>query len=330
MITNPHFAQLVQPPAAGSMAGRVDTLFLTLLAVAGLVLVTLGGVILVFLVRYRRGSDAPRPPLRIREWKFEAAWITATTVIFLGIFGWGASVYLELERPPANAMDLDVVARQWMWDVRQPNGRREFNTLHVPVGRPIRLRMTSEDVIHSLFVPAFRIKQDIVPGRRTDVWFEATRPGTYHLFCAQYCGTSHAAMIGEVVAQSPADYAAWLARGNISGTLAEQGRALLVRYGCSGCHTAGSTVHAPLFARKSGQLVPLSDGSFVSFDEAYIRDSILEPGKQIAAGYPNVMPSFRGVIPEGELLALTAYLKSLASDSPAATPAGSSTPEAKP
>jgi len=216
------------------------------------------------------------------------------------------------------------VARQWMWDVRQPNGRREFNTLHVPMNQPIRLRMTSEDVIHSFYVPAFRIKHDIVPGRRTDTWFEATRTGTYHLFCAQYCGTSHAAMTGEVIVQTQAEYAAWLAAGGVSGSLAERGRTLLVRYGCTGCHAAGSTVHAPALEHRYGQAVPLAEGSFARFDEAYIRDSILEPGKQVAAGYPNVMPSFRGVIPEGELLELIAYLKSMGTDAPAPAP------EAKP
>lgn len=205
-----------------------------------------------------------------------------------------------------------MIGRQWMWDVRHGNGRREFDALHVPVGQPVRLRLTSEDVIHSFFVPAFRIKQNVVPGQRVDLWFEVTAAGSYHLFCSQYCGTNHAGMTGEVIAQSPEDYAAWLAAGNTDGLPAERGRRLFMRYGCSGCHATGTTAHAPMLAGLYGRLVPLEGGTMARVDDAYLRDSILEPTKQIAAGYPAaVMPSFKRVIPEGDLLELIAYLKSL-------------------
>jgi cytochrome c oxidase subunit 2 len=270
---------------------------------------------LMFLIRYRRGSNAPRPPLRIKQWKIEAGWISVTTLIFLGFFAWGTRVYLDLERPPANAMDIEVIGRQWMWDVRQGNGRREFDTLHVPLGQAIRLRLTSEDVIHSFFVPAFRIKQDVVPGKVVNTWFEATKVGTYHLFCSQYCGTKHAGMVGEVIVQTPKDYAAWLAAGNSTGDLATHGRQLFVRYGCSACHAPTSTVHAPDLAGRYGTLVQLEGGELVKFDDEYLRDSILEPNKQVAAGFPAVMPSFKSIIPEGDLLELISYLKSLPAES---------------
>ena len=196
--------------SASGLAPRVDALFWTLV-VGGVGMVALLGTLnLVFLIRYRRGSPARRGPLAIATWKIETGWIVATTVIFTGVFAWGAQIYLDEERPPAGATVIDVVARQWMWDIRQPNGRREFNTLHVPLNQAIVLRLTSEDVIHSLFVPAFRLKQDVVPGKVVTAWFIATRPGSYRLFCSQFCGTAHASMIGEVIAQTPRDYAAWL------------------------------------------------------------------------------------------------------------------------
>jgi cytochrome c oxidase subunit 2 len=307
-------------PQGSSMAPRVDGVFIGLLAMSGLLVALLLALNLTFLVRYRRGSRASRAPLRWPVWKIEAGWITVTTLVFLGFFAWGASIYLDLEHPPANATVIEVVGRQWMWDVRHGNGRREFDTLHVPVGQVIRLQLTSEDVIHSFFVPAFRIKQDVVPGKTINTWFEATQPGTYHLFCTQYCGTKHAGMIGEVIAQTPEEYAAWLTSGNVENELADRGRRLFLRYGCSGCHAPSSTVHAPPLEGLYGKRVPLEGGGFVTVDDAYLRDSILEPAKQIAGGYPNVMPSFKGVIPEGDLLDLLSYLKSLADATPAPTP----------
>ncbi len=308
-------------PQASTLAPRVDGIFFALLLASVLVVVLLGILNLAFLIRYRRGSPAPRGPVRIPTWKIETGWISATTVVFLGFFAWGASVYLDAERPPAGANAIDVVARQWMWDVRHENGRREFNTLHVPLHQPVVLRLTSEDVIHSFFVPAFRVKQDVVPGKTVTAWFEPTRAGTYHIFCSQFCGTMHAAMTGEVVVQTPEAYAAWLAEGNPAGDPAERGRRLFVRYGCSGCHAPTSTVHAPPLEGVYGHLVPLDGGQFARADDEYLRDSILEPAKQVAAGYAPVMPSFKGVIPEGDLVEVLAYLRSLANATPAPTPA---------
>lgn len=298
-------------PNASTMAPRVDAAFLGLLVLSCVVVAVLLALNVTFLIRYRRGSAAARGPMKIATWKIETGWIVGTTLVFLVIFAEGAHIYLDQERPPADAYTIDVVGRQWMWDIRQPNGRRELDTLHVPVGRPIRLRMTSEDVIHSFFVPAFRLKQDVVPGKTVNTWFEATQPGTYHLFCAQYCGTKHAGMIGEVIAQSPEDYAAWLETGTVGNLATDRGARLFLRYGCSGCHAPASAVAAPALGGIYGKLVPLDGGQFARVDDAYLRDSILEPGKQIAAGYKPVMPSFKGVISEGDLIELIAYLKSL-------------------
>jgi cytochrome c oxidase subunit 2 len=254
----------------------------------------------------------------------ESFWIAATTVGFLGFFYWGASIYLDLERTPADAYEINVVGRQWMWDVRHPNGRREFDELHVPVNQPIRLVLSSEDVIHSFFVPSFRIKQDVVPGKIVSLWFNATKAGSYRLFCTQFCGTKHEEMGGQVVVMSPEDYAQWLERGNISGSAATRGRELYTRYGCNGCHDQPSFIHAPSLANVYQQRVPLQDGRIVRADDQYLRDSILQPEKDIVAGYQPIMPSFQGVIPEGDLLELLSYLRSLSP--PPAAGSSSSTP----
>lgn len=306
--------------SASTAAAGVDHLTLALLAASALV----AGVLLVlnlgFIIRYRAGSAAPRPPLRISSGKIEAAWIAGTTIIFLGFFAWGAKLYLEEERAPAGAYDIAVVGRQWMWDIHQPNGRREFDELHVPIHTPVRLLLTSEDVIHSFYVPAFRLKQDVVPGKTVSLWFDATKPGRYAILCSEFCGSKHAEMTGVIVAEEPAQYAAWLAQDAIApGT---RGRLLFARYGCASCHEPGSTVRAPLLAGLYGRTVPVAGGGTVLADEAYLRDSILLPNKVVVAGYQPVMPSFRGVIPAGDLLELIAYLKALGREAPAAAGKG--------
>lgn len=296
---------------ASRIAPRIDRAFLGVAGGSALLLFILAAWLLYVLVRYRSGSPAPRPPLGIAQWKIEAGWITATTLLFLGFFFWGASVYLDIYRARPGAHDIHVIGRQWMWDIRHPDGRREFDELHVPVGQPVRLLLSSEDVIHSFYVPAFRLKQDAVPGKVVALSFEPTRTGQFQLFCAEYCGTKHSGMSGTVFVMPPAEYAAWLESGGTRVDEASDGRALVTRYGCTGCHSAASNVHAPLFEGLYGLRVPLADGRFVEADSAYMRDSILEPLKDVAAGYQPVMPSFRGVIPEGDLLEIISYLKSL-------------------
>lgn len=294
---------------ASSIAPAVDHLTWALMAASTFLILVVFGLIGVFLIRYREGSAAPRGPWPVTEWKVETAWIAGTTLGFLAFFFCGARVFLRIESPPAGAEEIHVTGRQWMWDIRQPNGRREFDTLHVPLGSPIVLRLTSEDVIHSFYVPSFRLKQDVVPGKEVALWFTATRPGTYPIFCSEFCGSKHAEMGGEVIVQQPEDYAAWLAGHPAPGGPLAAGRALFVKYGCSGCHEAGSIVHAPRLEGLYGTRAPQADGSFAQVDEAYLRDCILQPEKTRVAGYLPVMPSFRGVIPEAELTEIIAYLR---------------------
>src|SRR5581483_5283829 len=218
----------------------------------------------------------------------------------------------ERASAPPDAMEVFVVAKQWMWKLQHPGGQREIDELHVPRGRAVKLVMTSQDVIHSFYVPAFRLKQDVLPGRYTEMWFVATTAGRFHLFCAEYCGTDHAHMGGDVVVMEPAAFDQWLNEHRGAADMATRGEMLFRQYGCSGCHGQNATVHAPNLAGIFGKPVPLSDGTTVIADERYIRDSILLPRKEVAAGYPPIMPSFAGQIEEDDILDLIAYVKSLA------------------
>jgi cytochrome c oxidase subunit 2 len=306
---------------ASTAAAPIDHAALGLLIASAVLLTVLGALNLYFIVRYRRGSSAPRPPSTLESWKIETLWIIGTTAIFLGFFAWGARIYLQVERPPAGADEIAVIGRQWMWDIRQPNGRREFNELHVPIRTNIRLLLTSEDVIHSFFVPAFRLKQDVVPGKEVSLWFNATQEGEFSFYCSEFCGSKHANMIGVIVAESPERYAAWLSQGDSAAERFVRGSVLYQRYGCSGCHTQPSAVHAPSLQGIYGQQVPVTGGGFAQVDDLYLRDCILAPGKVAPAGYPLIMPSFQGVVPEGDLVELIAYIKQLrADDRPEPTP----------
>jgi cytochrome c oxidase subunit 2 len=235
----------------------------------------------------------------------------ATLSCFLVFFGWGAYVYLRTHEAPRDALEVTVVAKQWMWKFEHPDGHRELDELHVPVGKPVLLTMTSQDVIHSLFVPDFRIKQDVLPGRYTRVWFEATTPGEYDLFCTQYCGTSHAGMSAKVVALPPSEYQAWLQSGiaRVASTGSDRGRKLYERMACVSCHGGGSQVRAPSLGGVFAKPVHLSDGQEVVADENYLRESILNPQAKIVAGYDPLMPSFAGMLSEDDVLDLIAYLK---------------------
>ena len=299
---------------ASSAAARFDALMLTLTLITGAMALVLAALIFFFSIRYRKGSKADRsnPPSGAKG--LEAAWTLAPLVIFIAIFAWAAVDYMRLYDPPAGAMPVFVVAKQWMWKVEYPNGRREIDELHVPLGKPVKLVMTSQDVIHSFFVPAFRVKQDVVPGRYTSLWFKATRAGTYHLFCAEYCGTGHSAMRGRVIVMPADAFAHWLQQGNTGSGIAAQGFALFRKYGCSGCHSAGSTVHAPDLTGLLGRTVHLQDGRTLVADEGYIRDSIMLPRKDVVAGYAPIMPSYQGQISEEDVLALIEYIRQTGAD----------------
>lgn len=307
----------LHPPADSSLATRVDVLFYAVLALTGLVTLVIAVVIVYFATKYRHGSPADRrmetgAALRKRRHRIEIAWIVTPLLLFLGMFAWAADLYYTHAAPPAKATEVYVVGKQWMWKLEHAGGQREIDELHVPAGRPVKLIMTSQDVIHSFFMPVFRIKQDVLPGRYTMLWFTATRPGDYHLFCSQYCGTDHAHMIGHVVVMEPAAFERWLASGNGSPSMAQAGAALFRRYGCSGCHGASASVHAPKLEGLFGHRVQLSDGSSVVADERYLHDSVMLPRKDIVAGYEPIMPSFQGQIAEDDLLDIVEYIKSLA------------------
>ncbi|MGE5470515.1 MAG: cytochrome c oxidase subunit II [Bacteroidota bacterium] len=298
------------PVAASNIAEKVDQVLLGLFLITGVVAVAVAALIIFFSIRYRRGSRADRsnPPAGYRP--LEIAWIIAPLLIFIAIFIWAARNYVDFYRPPADAMPVFVVAKQWMWKLEHQNGKREIDELHVPVGRPVRLVMTSQDVIHSFFVPAFRTKQDILPGRYTSIWFTATKAGEYHLFCAEYCGSQHSMMGGRIVAMEASDFARWLQVGTPDAGMAARSFELFRHYGCSGCHAAGSSVHAPDLNGLLGHSVHLADGRTVVADEAYIRDSILLPRKDVVAGFVPIMPSFAGQITEEDLMAIIEYIRS--------------------
>jgi cytochrome c oxidase subunit 2 len=206
------------------------------------------------------------------------------------------------------------MGKQWMWKAQHPLGKSEINMLHVPVNQPVKLIMTSQDVIHSFYIPAFRVKKDVLPGRYTELWFEATKTGEYHLFCAEYCGTEHSQMIGSVVVMEQLEYERWLS-GNVAGeSMAAAGQRLFEQRGCASCHAGTSDARGPALAGLFGKEVQLEDGRTVTADESYLRESILNPQAKVVAGYSPVMPTFEGQISEEGLLQLVAYIKSLEGD----------------
>jgi cytochrome c oxidase subunit 2 len=299
------------PDQASIIAARLDYLFYFLTAVSVIFTVLIFLAVLYFAIKYRRGSMAdrsgPGAPHSLEPW-----FIAVPFVIVMVIFFWGSSLYFSISRPPAGALEIYVTGRQWMWKMQHPSGVREINELHVPLGRPVRLIMVSEDVIHSFFVPAFRVKMDVLPGRYTGVWFEATKLGEFRLFCTEYCGTKHSGMIGRVVVMEPSRYEAWLTGGGgIAGSPVTAGEALFQRYGCAGCHRPGAQPQGPLLQDLYGTQVQLASGETVLADDQYLRESILQPQSKIVAGYPPVMPTFQNLLGEAQLQQLLAYIKSL-------------------
>jgi cytochrome c oxidase subunit 2 len=299
------------PESASTQSGWVDGVFFYSLAISVFFTVLICALILFFSIKYRRGANVDRSKPVTHNTPLEVFWIGVPMLMALVLFFWATYVFFHMYNYPRDATEIYVLGRQWMWETNHKEGRREINTLHVPVGRPIRLTMTSEDVIHSFYIPAFRTKQDVVPGRYSSLWFQATKPGTYHLFCAEYCGTLHSGMIGNVVVMEPSDFQEWLASGSVKESMAAEGEKLFRQYGCSGCHGRNATVRAPMLEGVYGHAVPLSTGQIVTADERYIRDSILLPRSQVAAGYDPVMPTFEGKVSEGDLLKLISYIKSI-------------------
>jgi cytochrome c oxidase subunit II len=304
------------PEQASTFAERVDALYYYLLSVSGFFVLLIFALIFYFAVKYRRRSEGEQTPPILGSIPLEVVWIVIPFILVMIMFVWGASLYFTAFSPPANAMEIFVIGKQWMWKVQHPEGRREIDELHVPVGYPVKLTITSQDVIHSFYIPAFRIKMDAVPGRYTSTWFEASKTGTFHLFCAEYCGTAHAGMGGRVVVMKPSEYEQWLRTGAPEDSLVAAGGRLFQQLGCSGCHSQNSIIRAPLLDGIYGKPVPLQSGQVVLADESYIRDSILLPQKDVVAGYAPVMPPFQGRISEEELMQIIAYIRFLGEEGP--------------
>ncbi len=311
----------LHPEQASSFAGDVDSLYFFLTAVSAFFTLLIFVAIVYFAIKYRRrpGDEEPPRPI-LGSLRLEILWSVIPFLFSMIFFFWGARTYFKIARPPANAMEMYVVGKQWMWKIQHPNGTREINTLHVPLGQPVKLIMSSQDVIHSFYIPAFRVKQDVLPGRYTVLWFEATKVGEFHLFCAEYCGTQHSGMIGKVVVMEPQAYEAWL-----SGTVPDEppavaGQRLFASLGCLTCHGSQAPTMAGLF----GSDVPLENGRTVRADEHYLRRSIMDSTADIVQGYKPIMPSFRGQISEEQLSSLIAYIKSLqnVSRNPSTMPSG--------
>src|SRR5580700_8312567 len=298
------------PVRAAAGAGNVDALYIFLLALSTFMCAAIFTMILVFATKYRHRLGVEAEQIEGSS-ALEITWSIIPLGIFMVIFVWGAVIYFHERTPPQGASEVYVVAKQWMWKLEHAEGQREINELHVPVGRDVKLIMTSQDAIHSFYVPAFRMKQDVLPGRYTVAWFRAIKPGTYHLFCAEYCGTQHSGMIGSIVVQEPAQYEAWMSGGS-TGPLSATGEKIFAELGCVTCHRSDSQGRGPNLQGVFGKPVLLEGGRTVLADENYLRESILDPGAKIVNGYKPVMPTFQGLVSEEQLNALVAYVKSMA------------------
>jgi cytochrome c oxidase subunit 2 len=299
------------PHQASTQAGQVDALYFFMVAVTAFFSLLIATLIVFSAVKFRRRSPDEVGAAIHGSLALELLWTIIPLFIVLGMFGWGAKVFFDLTRAPAGAMEVFVVGKQWMWKVQHMGGQREINQLHVPVGRPVKLIMGSEDVLHSYYIPAFRVKADVIPGRYNTLWFEASRPGTYHLFCAEYCGTRHSGMIGSVIAMEPAEFQQWLGGGPATASPVDAGAKLFTDLACISCHSGASGARGPSLANVFGHEVALQDGSKVLADEAYIRESIVNPQAKIVAGFQPAMPTFQGLVTEEQLLQLIAYVRSL-------------------
>jgi cytochrome c oxidase subunit II len=311
------------PEQASNFAPNVDALMAFLILVSVFFTVAISAAVVFFILKFRRKAENEIGVPIHGDMRLESMWIVVPAFIALAMFAGGAVVYVDFRHAPQDTLDLYVIGKQWMWKIQQPNGRREINEMHVPVGRDVKLVLASEDVIHDFFVPAFRVKMDVVPGHYNTMWFRPTKAGHYHFFCSQYCGTNHAVMGGWVTVMEPADYAAWL-----SGSTGQDvdpvvaGEKLFAEKACSTCHLGNGTGRAPSLNGVYGGTVRLADGSTVTADEAYIRESILFSNAKIVAGYQPLMPSFEGQLTEEQIMSLTAYIKSLQSQPVPATGAG--------
>ncbi len=299
------------PPSASSIATEMDLLYLFITAICAFFTVVVTALVVYFTIRYKRRHDAEVGADIHGSLVLELTWTFIPFVLAMVMFGWGASLFYRMSKPPSDAMDITVVGKQWMWKVQHPEGVREINELHVPLGRNVRLTMGSEDVIHDFSIPAFRTKMDVVPGKFTTLWFQATQVGTYTIFCDQYCGTRHSGMIGQVIVMPPQDYEAWIAGGRTGQSAMQNGERLFAELSCITCHKADSTGRGPSLLGLYGSAVQLTDGRRVEADDNYLRESILNSQAKIVQGYQPIMPTFQGQISEENMLELIAYVKAL-------------------
>ena len=316
------------PEAASSVAGDVDRLYIFLIALTGSAVVLVITLAIFFAVKYRRTADNQVPMYEPENKYLEYSWIVLPFIAFMVIYFWSAQVYFKMQRPPDDALEVWGTAKRWMWKFQHLGGQSEINQLHVPLGRPVKVILASEDVIHSFYVPAMRVKRDVLPHRYTTVWFRPVKAGTYHLFCAEYCGTEHSRMIGSVVVLPEAEYQTWLAGGKASTPVAE-GEALFSALACNTCHAVDAPgARGPQLGGLFGTQVRLKNGQMVMADENYLRESILNPTAKVVAGYEPIMPTFEGQVDEQQLIYLLTYIKSLGAKAGAAggassAPAGS-------
>jgi cytochrome c oxidase subunit 2 len=301
------------PAEASSISPWVDALyfFLLLMTVVGTLLVA--GLIFGFSIRYRRQKNPVATQVE-GSTLLEATWTIIPLAIFLLVFVWGALLYFRIYNPPTNAMNIYVVGKQWMWKAEHPGGQHEINALHVPMGQAVQLTMISQDVFHSFSIPDFRVKREVIPGRYSTVWFKATEPGVYHLFCTQYCGTQHSGMIGQVTVLTPDDYKKWLQQSTSGMSLAQNGERLFASMGCNSCHSGNAAARGPNLAGVYGSKLSLTDGSQVLVNDAYLRDAILNPSQHVTAGFAPIMPTYQGQISEDGLIDLVEYIKNLQSN----------------
>ncbi|MCK6446779.1 MAG: cytochrome c oxidase subunit II [Planctomycetes bacterium] len=299
------------PDSASTYSDAVDYFYLALVGISIFFTLLIAALVVLFAIRFRAREGSAGATQIHGSHVLELFWTAVPLVIVMALFVWSTKIWFTITRPPAHAEQYYVTGKQWMWKIQHPTGQREINTLHVPVNVPIQLRMISEDVIHSFFIPAFRVKRDVLPGRYSTMWFEATKAGTYHLFCAEYCGTKHSQMIGSVIVMEQEDYQRWLSGAAAGETPQVQGEKLFAAMRCDTCHTGQPGARGPKLQGLWGQKVDLSDGSTVVFNEDYVRESILIPTAKTVAGFQQLMPTYAGQLGEDQILSLIAYLKSL-------------------
>ena len=306
-------ASALFPAEASTIAPYADALyfFLLLITVIGLVLV--GALVFGFSIRYRKSRNPVATQVE-GSTLLEVTWTIIPLALFMVTWIWGALLYFRIYNPPTNAMNIYVVGKQWMWKAEHEGGQHEINALHVPTGRPVQLTMISQDVFHSFSIPDFRVKREVIPGRYSTVWFQATTPGTYHIFCTQYCGTNHSAMIGQVTVLSPDDYEKWTQESTSGMSLAQNGERLFASMGCNACHSGSAAARGPNLAGVYGSKLQLTNGSEVVVNDAYLRDAILNPSQHITAGYAPIMPTYQGQVSEDGLIDLVEYIKNMQSN----------------